>query len=130
MHNLRIEGRKIFLDGFEVEGVTGYELKENVGEVAELTLRLKLQDPMVKPIPAAYVSGGLVHTEVLATIGKDNPERIVPIDELECIREIMRGELDIINPVHVVGNVGIASDLFKKSIDRMSRRKSNLLFDR
>ncbi|MEK5415070.1 hypothetical protein [Paenibacillus sp. FSL L8-0708] len=45
MHNLRIEGRKIFLDGFEVKGVNGYELKVNGEEQgAELILKLTVQD--------------------------------------------------------------------------------------
>lgn len=84
MHNLRIEGRKIFLDGFEVKDVNGYELKVNGEEQgAELTLKLTVQDVVVKPKPFIGSSGGLASDDILATVGDAGPEVVNPLGKLE-----------------------------------------------
>lgn len=83
MHNLRIEGRKIFLDGFEVKDVQGYELKENVGEPSEVTLRLSVQDIAVRPFQVARDTGVLYYGSTLATVGEGKPEVIAPLSVLQ-----------------------------------------------
>lgn len=84
MHNLRIEGRKIFLDGFEVKDVNGYELKVNGEEQgAELTLKLIVQDEKVKPKPFIGSSGALTYADTLATVGGAGPEVVNPLAKLE-----------------------------------------------
>ncbi|OMD31373.1 hypothetical protein [Paenibacillus odorifer] len=93
MHNLRIEGRKIFLDGFEVKDVNGYELKVNGEEQgAELILKLTVQDTEVKPKPVSIGSGGIAHSETLAIVGSSNPERVVTKAELEKLLDRYFGE--------------------------------------
>ncbi|WP_438498009.1 hypothetical protein [Paenibacillus sp. IHBB 3054] len=81
MHNLRIEGRKIFLDGFEVKGVNGYELTaEGPNGGTEVTIRLSIDDVQIKPKQSTYVQGGIVSGDTLAIVGHGDNEKIIPIE--------------------------------------------------
>jgi hypothetical protein len=95
MHNLRIEGRKLFLDGFELKDVESYKLKADAGTpYAGLTLKLAVQDIQLQPERKNYDDCGGTFTGSLtvSTPKRHNLESVAQMGEVEKLLERYFGQ--------------------------------------